>query len=164
MFDHVVQRESKDWAIATAAVVAHVSYREALSHSPVAPGNRGLPLGDTLRLLESLTGTPWQITISFWFGRFAKFEFPNQLCVVITRRPWHWRTIHCLAVEGEWVHDSAFPHTFRRHEYPWKHWRIVQVLRPAVPDKLAEVRRINLSAKFRAGMQSAPRIDQPSQP
>ena len=152
MLDHVVQKGAKDCVIATAAWVANVDYDVAAARSPVPVGTRGLRYWETRRLLESLTGLRWRVSRKL-FRSVSRLPFTDRPSVIIAGQPWHWR-MHCLGLEGQRVYDSAFPHAFRRSEYPLKHWRVLFVFRPFIPEQLDEHRRINLWARFRAGLLS----------
>jgi hypothetical protein len=154
MLHHVAQKGQNDCVIATAAWVANVSYEEAAARSPVPVGSRGLRWNESCYLLESLTGTPWNPSPSWW-RRVSRLKTSDELCILITRKPWHLRTFHCIALEGKWVYDPAFAHPFTRREYLWKHWRVSLMFFPDSPEKLVDVRKNRLWEEFRAGLRSS---------
>jgi len=147
MLVHVPQRCPFDCVVASAAMVANVTYEEALAHCPVKPWERGLSPQATLRLLKGLTGIAWQDPRFGWFRRVCSLpaQEQGQLAFVCTRLSL--RATHCIALQGEWVHDPELPRGFRARHYPRRRRRVFLVFRPATPASLAEVRRDNWPAR-----------------
>jgi len=154
MLDHIVQKKRNDCVIAAAAWAANADYEAAADLSPVEPGSRGLFPAETCQLLQSLTGTRWRMSPT-WYSKVRKFTPRGQICLVSVRKPWHLRIRHCIGVTDQWIYDPAFPHAFRPIEYPRRDWRIVRVFRATSPDLLSEARRDNLWKKLRAGLRAS---------
>ncbi len=127
---HVLQRRQDDCVIATVAMVANVTYEDISERSRVRIGSRPVGLLELHRLLVTATGVPWQRPRYGWLRPVARYANISNPAVIIIRRPWRWLTLHCVALQGGWIHDPEFPRGYRPEEYPRRHWRSVTVLRP----------------------------------
>jgi hypothetical protein len=127
---HVVQCRSNDCATATVAMAANVPYRDIAERSPVAFGSRGLDPWEVHHLLAAATGVPWYTPRYGWLRPIAYFAIAPNPVVALIRRPWRWRTLHWVAVQGGRIHDPDLPAGLRADSYPRRHWRTVWVLRP----------------------------------
>jgi hypothetical protein len=125
-----VQRTKNDCAIATVAMVANVDYEDIAKRSPAMIGSRGLFPPELHHMLVASTGVPWNRPRYDWLRPIAHFAMAALPLVAIIRRPWRWRTLHCIALQGGWFHDPEFPSGFRVEEYPRRHWRAVVVFVP----------------------------------
>ena len=127
---HVVQRRSNDCAIATVAMTAGETYEGVAERSPVLVGSRGLFPHEVHNLLVIATGVPWRAPRYGWLQPIASFAIEVDPVVALIRRPWRWRTLHWVAVQGGWIHDPEFPWRLHAESYPRGHWRTMRVLRP----------------------------------
>jgi hypothetical protein len=133
---HIVQRQSNDCTIATAAMIAGVPYEMAAARSPVPVGTRGLWPSE---ILESVTGVSWLGPQFAWWRPIRCFSFTSCPLVVVIRRPWKWETLHCVAVYNGFVYDPGFGCPLSMSEYSRQHWRVVSVYRPAAVERLMKV-------------------------
>jgi hypothetical protein len=133
---HIRQREAMDCGIAVCAMVANLRYEAVYDLSPVKPESRGMIPAQLHDLLEATTGVNWSNPRFGWFRPVARLVTSEHTVVVVTRRPWKWKTLHCVLVQEGVVYDPEFPRRFRQDEYPRRHWRIVQVHRPETPLRL----------------------------
>ena len=154
MLDHVMQKKRNDCVIAAAAWAANADYEVAAELSPVEVGSRGLFSYETCQLLQSITGTRWRVSPT-WYRKVGRFTPQGQICLVTVRRPWRWRIRHCIGVTDQWIYDPEFPHAFRPSEYPRRHWRVVRIFRATSANLLLETRRENLWKKLRAGLRES---------
>lgn len=137
---HVVQCRSNDCVIATAAMIANVSYDTAAQRSPVPVGERGLYSSEILRILESVTGISWSGPQFALWHPIYRLKITNGPFVVVIRRPWKWNTLHCLAISNGCVHDPEYRCRQSMDEYPRRRWRVVAIYRPVVAERLMAVR------------------------
>jgi len=94
---HIMQRHRNDCVIATAAIVANVSYETAAAHSPVEPGKRGLHTREVVRVLKRVTGISWRSPEFGWFRPTSRFVAQPSPLVLGLRQPWNWRREwHCI--------------------------------------------------------------------
>jgi hypothetical protein len=127
---HVVQRRNNDCAIATVAMTANETYNDVALRSPITIGSRGLFPWEVHLLLVSATGVPWVAPRYGWLRPIEHFAIAPDPLVALIRRPWRWRTLHWVAVQGGWIHDPEYPRRLRAESYPRRHWRTITVLRP----------------------------------
>ena len=134
---HIRQREAMDCGIAVCAMVANLPYEAVYDLSPVKPGSRGMFPAQLHDLLEATTGVNWSNPRLDWFRPVARLVASEHTVVVVTRRPWKWKTLHCVLVQEGVVYDPEFPPAFPPGQISHAcHWRIVQVHRPETPLRL----------------------------
>ncbi len=146
---HVRQRTSCDCVIATAATVAQVDYEAAVAKSLVVPGARPMTPRELRWLLEAVTGVAWQRPAWGWRRTVEAWADTESTLVVVARRPWHWRTLHCVAVLQGWVYDPEFSGGRPVAFYDRRDWRVVQVYRPKKPEQLTLMRQKRLRSAAR---------------
>jgi hypothetical protein len=137
----VRQRTSCDCVIATTAMVSNLSYGEVASCSPVRPGTRGLRSREIRQLLEKTTGIDW--SRPEWGRRrnVEQWAVSVSTLVVIARRPWHWRTLHCIAVQQRCIYDPNYRRAIFSCDYDHRHWIVTAVFRPADANRLFAIRK-----------------------
>jgi hypothetical protein len=140
---HVRQQTLKDCVVATAAMIANVDYEDARSMVHVSITRRGLGAEETRKLLENLTRVKWRSRYG-WLRRLEDITLhPREPLMVWIRKPWHWQTLHAVAIFRDWVHDPSFGEGIPRNEYPSRHWRVVRVWQPKDVNTFAAVRLKN---------------------
>jgi hypothetical protein len=137
---HIVQRQSNDCMIATAAMIAAVDYEVAAMQSPVSVGQRGLFPKEIISILESVTGVIWLGSTFRWWRPIEAVGSDVSPVVVTVRRPWRWRTLHCVAVYKGMFHDPEYHCGLSMNEYDRRRWRVVHSYSPESVDRLLEIR------------------------
>ncbi len=137
---HVAQRGPMDCSIACAAMIAEIPYEIALQRSPAICATKGaLPL-EVIVILEATTGVSWRNPKFGWYRPIAKLTPKEYPILVVIRQPWKWRTLHCVVVAGEFVHDPQAQGPIRISEYWRKQWRVIHTYHPTHPERLIAVR------------------------
>jgi hypothetical protein len=138
----------KDWmgcAVATAAMLADLTYEEA------AACHMNLDLARTrwpqalCALLKDVTDTKWQVT-SHWFRRPALAEYQVPECpvaVFLEDAPFRPRFGQWIVVKRDIVHDPGANTVYTVGRYPRRDWYVTCVAHPVRPAEFArnQVRR-----------------------
>src|SRR5262249_10371426 len=128
-------------------------YDVAAEQSPVSIGLRGLFPREIIHILESVTGVTW-LGPRFAWWRPIKGVVNNDSPVVVTiRRPWKWRTLHCVAVYKGYAYDPEYHCRMPMNESQRRHWRVVDLYLPEAVDQLMAVREHRKRQK--SGMRAA---------
>jgi hypothetical protein len=78
-----------------------------------------------------LTGTKWRLARCRWFSpKFAELPPAESIRVLAIKKPGWFRAYHCVALEGDWVHDPAFKRPIPQVSYPMRHCRVPIILVP----------------------------------
>jgi len=134
---HEFKRHHLGCAIATAAMIADVPYREAAARAGgLSPASlRRLP--NLRRLLEEVTPTRWYPRRLFRPARVAEFPFPEwPVAVFLQDSAWWPRFGQWVAARGRLIHDPGLPVASSLREYCRGDWFVRHVLDPARPDLL----------------------------
>jgi hypothetical protein len=102
-----------------------------------------------LDLLESVTNVKWRGPCFAWYRRVCNILPTEQPIVLVAKKPW-WRKWHCIAIQGQWIHDPDYPRGYRRTEYPRRYWRVLNMYLPAVPTDLQLSRHKNWRRLYRS--------------
>ena len=150
---HIMQRHSNDCVVATAAMVAGVTYDTAAARSIVPVGERALSASETVSVLEAVTGVSWIGPKFAWWQPIRYILGKDCPVVVAIRRPWRFRTFqHCVPVHDGYVNDPEFVRPVLMNKYERRHWTVVEIYRPAVVGQLMEVLRYH--RRQRSGMRA----------
>jgi ABC-type bacteriocin/lantibiotic exporter with double-glycine peptidase domain len=121
----VRQRNHNDCGLATAAMLAGRTYRDALQADPCPEKHCGLTLAELRETVQKLTGNKTSVRAP----RNATLEncaLPND-CAVIINRPGD-LDCHWIAYSNGNVYDPEYCRQMRLKNYEHKHWRVVRVV------------------------------------
>lgn len=136
---HVRQRKSCDCVVATAAILANVSYEHAAAFSPIVPGKRGLKLVETRCLFETLTGISWNRPRFHWFTRLFSVTSECASFVAVIRPSILTKKYHCIFVENLIVYDPGSHRPFPIDHYELRRWWIGFSMMPKDPGRLLAI-------------------------
>jgi hypothetical protein len=92
-------------------------------------------------VLKSVTEVAWRGPGFSWLRRIGDMRQRPYPSVATIRRPWHWRTLHCVVVYDDLVYDPEYQRGYFMECYERRCWRVVGLYRPADPGILASVRQ-----------------------
>jgi hypothetical protein len=126
-------------AVASAAMLADLSYEEAAAQSSgVDPARLRWPK-ELCGLLRRVTRNPWRLT-SYWFPlhTLRRFSFPSWPVAAFVQDG------HILASAGQWivvkrdvVHDPGTQTVHTLTSYPLRAWRVSWLVEPVRPAEFA---------------------------
>jgi hypothetical protein len=142
---HVAKRDWMGCAVATAAMLADLTYEEVAAR-PSLPGLPRTRLPQALcALLQGVTGSQWRVS-TFWLRRplLNHFSFPEwPVAVFLQDAPYRPRLGQWVVVNREIVHDPGEGTGYTLRKYPRHDWRIASIAQPRRPATFAadQVRR-----------------------
>ena len=149
-------------AVASAAMLAEVSYDEAAAHWPeVSDADLRRPQ-EFCALLESLTETRWHLSDCWVPCRaLSQFEVPDHAVAVFIENDQFGQWV---VLKGELVHDPGAYSPFLISRYPYRDWRVTHVAQPQRPEEveafLKQSRLKTLSTALRPLLHAAYRLPQ----
>ncbi|HMC88974.1 MAG TPA: hypothetical protein VKI17_05480 [Gemmataceae bacterium] len=136
---HVAKQDWMGCAVATAAMLADLTYEEVAAR-PLLPDLARTRRPRELRaLLAGLTGSEWRVT-TFWFRRpvLAHYSLPDwPVAVFLQDAPFRPRLGQWVVVQRELVHDPGERTVYTVSKYPRRDWRIASLARPRRPAAFA---------------------------
>jgi hypothetical protein len=136
---HIPKQEWMGCAVASAAMVADLTYDEVSAHWPDLKAARLRGAKDFCDLLESVTETRWQLS-QCWRPAQAvhKFPFPDwPVAVFINDAALRPRFGQWIVVRGEIVHDPGLSSAHIVSGYPFRNWVVTWITEPVQPEELA---------------------------
>ena len=143
---HVRQRKVCDCVIATAAVIANVSYDRAAAFSPVVPGLRGLRLTESKNFFETVTGISWNSPKLHWFTRLSSVVSANASFVAVVRPTLLTLNYHCVYVQDRMVFDPELSRPFPIDRYTMRDWWIGFSMTAKAPLRLLAIQKFHSDA------------------
>lgn len=137
---HVPKQKWMGCAVATAAMLADLSYEEVAASQLKMDIARTRWPKELCVLLQGVTETRWQLT-TFWFHRpaLAHFSFPQwPVAVFLQDRPFRPRVGQWIAVKREIVHDPGERMVHTVNGYPRRDWHIACFAQPVRPAEFAQ--------------------------
>lgn len=134
---HIPKREFMGCAVATAAMLADVTYEQAADEGWPSTPERLRWDYKLKELLESLTNVKWKLSSCWWPARVRKYRFPDWPVAVFIEEAWpsaqygQW-----VAVRGRLIHDPGYACVFPAERYPLRDWFVTNTLVPASPERL----------------------------
>ena len=162
---HVIKKQWMGCAIASAAMLAEVSYDEAAAHWPdVSDADLRLEK-EFCALLESLTETRWHLSHCWCpYRALGQFEVPDHAVAVFIENDQFGQWV---VLKGELVHDPGAHSPFLISRYPYRDWRVTYVAQPQRPEEveqfLKQSRLKRLSTALRPLLHVAYRLPQSNQ-
>jgi hypothetical protein len=134
---HIPKEEFMGCAIASAAMVADLSYEEAASFCGGASAEELRWVNKFPRFLENVTKIRWVRAGPLWPCLLGKTSFPDfPVAALIRDQQWAPHYGQWIVVKGKLVHDPGLPRAVFMYEYPYKNWYLSEVLRPKKPADL----------------------------
>jgi hypothetical protein len=139
---HVIKKQWMGCAVASAAMLAEVSYDEAAAHWPeVSDADLRRPQ-EFCALLESLTETRWHLSDCWVPCRaLGQFEVPDHPVAVFIENDQFGQWV---VLKGELVHDPGAYSPFLISRYPYRDWRVTHVAQPQRPEEVEQFLKQNL--------------------
>jgi hypothetical protein len=162
---HVIKKQWMGCAVASAAMLAEVSYDEAAGHWPKMSDADLRRPQEFCALLESLTETRWHLS-HCWFPcrALSQFEVPDHPVAVFIEND-HFG--HWVVLKGELVHDPGAYGPFLISRYPYRGWWVTHVAQPQRPEEveafLKQSRLKTLTTALRPLLHAAYRLPQSNQ-
>jgi hypothetical protein len=145
---HVRQRRRMDCMIATAATISRTTYEQCAFHAPAKTHDRGMYPREIRALLHHVTGIEWTRPGFAWWRPLIRLAAYSCPVVITIRRPSLKTVLHCIAIDGQWVHDPGYAYRMTLDRYDRNMWRVMAVYRPKTADQfvtlLAERERQSL--------------------
>jgi hypothetical protein len=136
---HIPKQEWMGCAVASAAMVADLSYDEVAAHWPDLDAARLRGAKDLCNLLESVTEIRWKLS-QCWRPMKAVHEFPFPdwpVAVFINDAALRPRFGQWIVVRGEIVHDPGHSSAHIVSRYPLRDWVVTWITQPVRPNELA---------------------------
>src|SRR5262245_60202076 len=136
---HVAKQDWMGCAVATAAMVADLTYEEVAARPSLPDLARTRDPKGLRALLAGVTGSEWRLT-TFRFRRpvLAHFSFPEwPVAVFLQDAPWRPRLGQWVVVKRELVHDPGEWTVYTVRKYPRRDWRIASLAQPRRPASFA---------------------------
>jgi hypothetical protein len=136
---HVAKQDWMGCAVATAAMLADLTYEEVAARPSLPDLARTRAPKELCALLKGVTDSAWRVT-TFWFRRpmLAHFAFPEWPVAVFVQdalfRP---RRGQWVAVKRDLVHDPGEWTVYTLSKYPRRDWRILWLAQPRRPAAFA---------------------------
>ena len=125
---HVSQKNGTDCGIATAAMIAGVTYEEASSKCASSSfTTQGLEFAEMRHLLERITRIRWRIKWQWWIRPLSYFQLLDEPAAILLQGD-HYG--HWVAGKGGIIHDPAFASAFTLGRYPRRQWKVVLQVKP----------------------------------
>jgi hypothetical protein len=137
---HVRKQEWMGCAVATAAMLADLTYEEVAARQVNLDTARMRWPNKLCALLQGVTETKWEVT-SYLFHRpaLACFSFPQwPVAVFLQDAPFRPRFGHWIVVKREIVHDPGEWNVYTVNGYPRRDWRISCLAQPVRPAEFAQ--------------------------
>jgi len=132
---HVIKQEWMGCAVATAAMLADLTYEEVAARPSLPDLARTRWPKELCALLEGVTGSAWRVS-TFWFRRpvLARFSFPEwPVAVFLQDAPFRPRLGQWVVVKRNLVHDPGERLAYTVSKYPLREWRITALAQPHRP-------------------------------
>jgi hypothetical protein len=143
---HVPKEEFMGCAIASAAIIADLSYDEAASFCGGESAEELRWVNKFPKFLETVTKTRWVRAGPLWPCLLGKTSFPDfPVAALIRDQQWFPNFGQWIVIKGKLVHDPGLPNALLMHEYPFKGWYMSEVLRPKNP---ADLRKRQFSERL----------------
>jgi hypothetical protein len=149
--NHIRKQEWMGCAVATAAMLADLSYDEVAAHWPDLTSAQLRWPRDMRALLESVTETEWQFSQCWHPVRPVRdFPFPHEpVAVFIEDAAPYSRFGQWIVVRDEIVHDPGQSGAYLTSRYPLRDWLVTWMAKPAQPAELAHSQARNRLHKLR---------------
>ncbi len=135
---HVRKQHPLGSAVATAAMLAGLSYEEVLARLPGLDVDRTRQPEELCALLDGLTGTPWRFTpFRHPRPRVHEFSSPWPVAAFIQESAFQPRFGRWVVVTGEAVHDPAQSRAYPASGHPCRDWVVSGIIEPVRPEELA---------------------------
>jgi hypothetical protein len=137
---HVPKQDWMGCAVATAAMLADLTYEEVAACRSSSDVARMRWPKELCALLKRVTDSEWQVT-SGWFRRpaLAEFSFPEwPVAVFLQDAPFRPRLGQWIVVKRDIVHDPGERTVYTVSKYPRRDWRIAWFAQPRRPAAFAE--------------------------
>jgi hypothetical protein len=136
---HVAKHDWMGCAVATAAMLADLTYEEVATRPSLPTLARTRWPKELCALLEGVTDSEWHIT-TFLFRPpvLARFCFPEwPVAVFLQDMPYGPRLGLWVVVKQELVHDPGETIAYAVSKYPRRDWRIASLAQPRRPAAFA---------------------------
>ena len=137
---HIRKQQWMGCAIASAAMLAELSYDEVATHWPQLNEAQMRWPRELRALLESVTDTDWQLS-QCWHPVQPLREYPLPqwpAALFIEDRAQKPRYGHWIVAKGEIVHDPGESGAYHLKRYLRKDWVVTWIAQPSQPDELTE--------------------------
>lgn len=137
---HVRKQDWMGCAVATAAMLADLSYEEVAAWPSLPSLARTRWPQEMCTLLESVTECKWRVT-TLWSRRpmLAHFSFPEwPVAVFLQDAPFYPRRGQWVVVKRNLVHDPGENTVHMANKYPRREWRIASLAEPQQPVAFVE--------------------------
>ncbi len=136
---HIPKQEWLGCAIASAAMVADLTYDEVAAHWPDLDAARLRGAKELCSLLESVTETRWELSQCWRPVKAVRaFPFPDwPVAVFINDAALRPHFGQWIVVRREIVHDPSQPSAHIVSRYPLRDWVVTWITQPMRPDELA---------------------------
>jgi hypothetical protein len=149
--NHVPKQQWMGCAVATAAMLADLSYEEVAAHWPDLDEARMRYPRELCTLLEAVTDTEWQLS-PCWHPQphVHQFSFPQwPVAVFIQDAALRPRFGQWIVLKDKIVHDPGARTAYSVTKYPLRDWVVTCVAHPVRPDDLARCRARKRLARLR---------------
>src|ERR1700722_13464601 len=136
---HVPKKEWMGCAVATAAMLADLTYEEVAGSRLNLDIARMRDPNEFCSLLKNVTNTEWRVT-SGGFGRreLSRFSFPQWPVAVFHQdSPYFPRSGQWIVVKTDIVHDPGGKTVYTVRSYPHRDWHIAWIAQPVRPLEFA---------------------------
>jgi hypothetical protein len=137
---HVVKEQWMGCAVASAAMLADLTYEDIAARTPALDAARLRWPHELCALLGGVTGARWRYT-ACWSPRPELCRFAAPLWPVaafVQDAPSRPRLGQWVVIHGEIVHDPESRSAQHMSRYPRRNWRIAWVAQPVRPAEFAE--------------------------
>ena len=136
---HVAKQDWMGCAVATAAMLADLTYEEVAARPSLPDLARTRCPKELSGLLEGITESKWRVS-TLWFRRpvLAHFSFPEwPVAVLLQDAPFRPRLAQWVVVKRDLVHDPGERTVYLVSKYPLRDWRIAGLVQPRRPAAFA---------------------------
>jgi hypothetical protein len=149
--EHILKQQWMGCAVATAAMLADLSYEEVAGHWPDLDEARTRCPQELCALLEAVTDTEWQFS-PCWAPQPPVHQFPVPrwpVAVFIQDADLSPRFGQWIVLKDDLVHDPGEWTTYVATRYPRRDWVVTCVVQPVRPDELARNRARKRAERLR---------------
>lgn len=136
---HVRKQDWMGCAVATAAMLADLTYEEVAAWPSLPDLARTRWPKELCALLTRVTDCEWRVT-PFWLRHpmLAHFSFPEwPVAVFLQDAPFHPRLGQWVVVKRNLVHDPGEGTVYTVSKYPRRQWRMASLVEPRQPSVFA---------------------------
>jgi hypothetical protein len=124
---HIRQRAVIDCGVATAAMLAGVSYTETARVANRLLHEAGMGCASFIEVMEALTGSTWRITRPVK-RPLADYRLPAAPAAIVIR-PDYRDYGHWIAFDGERIFDPDITRIYPVTTYPKRHWKVIRTVK-----------------------------------